>query len=379
MSPSISGAGGGRGGGGGGLHFRDPPDVFADNAARGTAFGTGGTLEGEHTQFVDDRSLAIIIGTIANPTQFQTYTGGAAAYDDGAWLPRTDAVQGRPGRQGLWYARVFQNAATAPTAAPTGGEVTAGGAVTAPTGWFTAEDLTAPTAGQETYESLAPVNPQTDTFPLTPTWSVPIVSGGGVTLAQVNMAVDTARTALEADISANEARIVANEGDITAVDGRVSGNAGDIASNDTELADHETRISNLEGNVPPTPHGSARYAALRPDGAMPDDFTEADFTGAGATSSITQDITTPASNTDMVVGIAVPVSEGPLTAVAELDQNGNINQFAAMIRANFIPSTADTQVTLDISGEAHYVYCTNATVRAIFLGVIGYRLTQTSP
>ena len=81
--------GGGTGGGGGGLHFRDPVDVFATEAARGTAFGAGGTLVGEHVQFESDRSLAIVIGTIANPTQFQTYTGGTT-YDDDyvAWIAR---------------------------------------------------------------------------------------------------------------------------------------------------------------------------------------------------------------------------------------------------------------------------------------------------
>ena len=80
------------GGGGGGLHFRRPPDVFADAAARTAAFSAGGSVEGEHIQFAADRSLAIIIGTLANPA-FQTYTGGSGAYDDTLWVSRTDAVQ----------------------------------------------------------------------------------------------------------------------------------------------------------------------------------------------------------------------------------------------------------------------------------------------
>ena len=90
----------GGGGGGGGLHFRDPADVFANAAARTAAFGSGGTLAGEHTQFAADRSLAIIIGTIASPTAFQTYTGDGGTYDDSLWLDRTDAVQGRTGPGG---------------------------------------------------------------------------------------------------------------------------------------------------------------------------------------------------------------------------------------------------------------------------------------
>ena len=81
------------GGGGGGLHFRDPPDVFADAAARTAAFAAGGTLAGQHTQFAADRSLAIVIGTLMAPTAFQTYTGASGAYDDTKWLDRTDAVQ----------------------------------------------------------------------------------------------------------------------------------------------------------------------------------------------------------------------------------------------------------------------------------------------
>ena len=86
----------GRGSGGGGLHFRDPVDVFATEAARNTAFESGGTLEGEHVQFASDRSLAIVIGTLANPTSFQSYTGDAGgAYEEDAWLARTDFVTAR--------------------------------------------------------------------------------------------------------------------------------------------------------------------------------------------------------------------------------------------------------------------------------------------
>ena len=133
------------------------------------------------------------------------------------------------------------------------------------------------------------------------------------------------------------------------------------------------------GGMPPMPHALTRYAFLRADGAMPSDFTEDNFLSAAATSSTTQDITTPASNDDMVVGVAVPVSEGPLTGVAELTQDGDVNQFAMMIRGNFLPAVGDPEVELEIDGVNHYVYCTSAIVRGVFLGVIGYRLTQTPP
>ena len=133
------------------------------------------------------------------------------------------------------------------------------------------------------------------------------------------------------------------------------------------------------GVMPSPPHALTRYAFLRAAGAMPSDFTEDNFLSAAATSSMTQDITTPASNDDMVVGVAVPVSEGPLTGVAELTQDGDVNQFAMMIRGNFLPAVGDPEVELEIDGVNHYVYCTSAIVRGIFLGVIGYRLTQTPP
>ena len=85
--------------------------------------------------------------------------------------------------------------------------------------------------------------------------------------------------------------------------------------------------------------------------------------------------TRPASADDMVVGIAVPVSGGTLTAVTEIDANGDENPFG-INRADFLPRSGDTDVTLTISGEDHYVYCTDAIVRGLFLGVIGFRLTQ---
>lgn len=130
-----------------------------------------------------------------------------------------------------------------------------------------------------------------------------------------------------------------------------------------------------QGAPPPQPHQMRRYAALRADGSTASDFTAADFL-AGEHSD-TQDIDTPASNVDQVVGIAVPMAEGLLTGVAELDANGNVNPLAMMIRANFAPAVGATPVELDIQGVAHYVYATTSVVFAVNLGVIGYRLTQT--
>ena len=86
-----------RAGGGGGLHFRDPPDVFADEAARSTYFTTTDTTA--YLDFVLNRSLSVIIGTLDNGT-FWTYTGSTGVYDDSQWVERTDAVQGVPGAPG---------------------------------------------------------------------------------------------------------------------------------------------------------------------------------------------------------------------------------------------------------------------------------------
>ena len=85
--------GGGISAGGGGLHFRDMPDVFINVAARTAWFGKAANAA-VYLEFANDKSLAIIIGTISNATGFQTYVGDAAAvYDDANWLDRTDAVQ----------------------------------------------------------------------------------------------------------------------------------------------------------------------------------------------------------------------------------------------------------------------------------------------
>lgn len=175
-------------GSGGGLHLRNPADIFANAAARTTAFTAGGTLAGEHVQFAADKSLVIIIGTLAAPT-FQSYTGSSGAYDDSLWLNRSDAVRGfkgDKGAQGVWFARIFMNSASVPAAAPTGGSVAADGTVTTPTDWLLASALNAPAAGEETYESISSVNPEQDTFPLIPTWSLPFVTGGGLSQEQVD-------------------------------------------------------------------------------------------------------------------------------------------------------------------------------------------------
>ena len=342
-----------RGGGGGGLHFRDPVDVFADLAARTAAFGPGGSVEGEHTQFAADRSLAIVIGTLANPTAFQTYTGSDGAYDDATWLNRTDAVQGRPGTDGdAGHSPVFSSGDAFPTApAPAANDfhlfisdVASGLAWKAADG---TTDLTAADAGDiARYDG-------TDWVRQGNLGGAAGASDGVLDDAPFDASTYMAALSLTVggpvvlDLSA----ILATIGALTA------------------------RVDLLEN--PPPPHTGRRYAALRADGATAADFTAADFTAAGATNSDTQDIDSPSRNTNMVVGLAVPVSEGELTGIAELDANGNLNPLASMIRVIWNPQVGGTAVTLDIGGAQHYVYASVSVIFASQLGVIGWRLTQT--
>ena len=193
---------GASGGGGGGLHFRDPPDVFADVAARDAAFAAGGTLAGDHVLFAADRSLAIVIGTIALPTAFQSYTGDDGVYDATTWLNVTSAVQGRQGNQGVFIARIYGNFAAAPAAAPVGGSIAADEEITAPANWSNADDITAPGAGETTYQCISEVNPETDAFPLVPIWSGPFVIDG---VGGAEAAAAAAASATAAETSATGA------------------------------------------------------------------------------------------------------------------------------------------------------------------------------
>ena len=137
-----------------------------------------------------------------------------------------------------------------------------------------------------------------------------------------------------------------------------------------------TRVAALEI---PIPHTGRRYCALLPDGNTAADFTAPDFLAPAATFSDTQDVDTPDSSSDAIVGLAVPAARGPLTQVSELDANGNPNPLASMLRTLFAPAIGDTEITLDINGVAHYVYASIYVHFASILGIVGYRLKQTPP
>ena len=196
------------GGGGGGLHYRDPVDEFADATERSTYF-TAMATNTEYEDFVRDRSLAIVIGTIAAPTDFQTYTGEVGTYDDTLWASRRDAVQGQPGDRGAqarFTISQWMLATTIPSVVPTGGEYNVGtGALTASTGWSTAK-LT-PGATQVLVRSDAPINPIIQTGAVTPVWSLPfedIDEAIADRVEEAQTAAETAQTAAETARTAAE-------------------------------------------------------------------------------------------------------------------------------------------------------------------------------
>ena len=127
-----------------------------------------------------------------NATWLAKYNGNLAfwirlVWDDGvveqrrnpagtSWQDVTNVIRGPTGIQGVkgpYYVEIFRNSATALTVAPTGGSVVvATGALTPPTGSTAVPVSTA--AGEDTYRSVARINPFTQTGTVTPIWSVPI-------------------------------------------------------------------------------------------------------------------------------------------------------------------------------------------------------------
>ena len=156
------------GGGGGGLHFRVAVDRFtgadlaACRVARGTYFTT--TSPAAFRRFAVDRSLAIILDPASSTDNtFETYVGGATAYDDSMWVERTDAVEGNPGEdgsQGRFPLQEHANGVATPT-------VAGGGTYDLATGTFTpspgaTEGATAPGTGEDVYAREAYVDPAQD-------------------------------------------------------------------------------------------------------------------------------------------------------------------------------------------------------------------------
>ena len=220
MPPFSDGrTGSGGAGGGGGLHFRSPPDVFANAAARTAYFGLTANAT-VYQDFAKDKSLAIIIGTIANPTGFQTYTGDSAdSYADAQWLDRTDAVQSvTPGPQGIYERYIHRNSSAVISVAPVGGSINVGtGVVTPPADWTFGP--TAPLVGEDTYRSTVSVNPDSQSGDIVPIWSLPIDIRGSVNIADIDARISGPALAINPVGTFDDLRIppgIARDSEVTA-------------------------------------------------------------------------------------------------------------------------------------------------------------------
>ena len=315
-----------------GLHLRNPPDVFATNAARSTYFTTTDTTA--YLQFVQDRTLVIIVGTLASAT-YWTYVGDTTAYDDAQWANRTDAVrgiQGVMGNQGVWYARIFQNSATVPTAAPTGGSVADTGIVTAPTGWFIASAIPVPATGEETYEAIGIVNPATDTFPLVPTWSHPFevggVGGAAAAAAAAASATAAAASATTASDDATEAADDANRAEAaarTAVDIPTGSPRGALVATSPTLSVTTTTNATVRA------FGTAEEWAVESD--APAGF--AATTGANNERLVFPDLHPPGMNGVFYVvevgGVEIDEALMPWGGVSQSPSNANSVQYLSAV------------------------------------------------
>ena len=141
--------------------------------------------------------------------------------------------------------------------------------------------------------------------------------------------------------------------------------AADHASQ-SDFDDLTARVSALEGTGP---HMLTRYAALRAAGSVAGDFTEADF--LAGTMSATDEILTPDSDVDAILGFAVPSSEGSLTGVEIVG-----DPLAQQLRDDYAPGVGASVVELDVGGSAQYIYASTFLELSRGLGSISYRLTQ---
>ena len=217
---------GGLSGGNGGLHFRRPPDVFANAAARTAYFGLLANAA-VYLEFAKDKSLAIIIGTIANPTGFQTYTGDPAdSYADAKWLDRTDAVQSvTPGSQGIYERSIYRNSSVIISVAPVGGSINVGtGVVTPPADWTF--NPTAPLVGEDTYRSIVSINPDTQSGDIVPIWSLPIDIRGSVNVADIDARIGGPARAINPVGAFDDSRIPAGIARDTEVTAAIAGIMG---------------------------------------------------------------------------------------------------------------------------------------------------------
>ena len=163
----------GVGGGGGGLTLGPPTNSFtaATRAAAETARNTYATANASWLASYDDEATyTIIIAWPATPTNTIYQARRSSSWADVTGLVR--GPTGAIGAQGRFLVYEYINAATGPTAAPTGGTfVRSTGTLTTSTGYAAVPST--PATGETTYRAEAVVNPGTDSNSVTLTWSVP--------------------------------------------------------------------------------------------------------------------------------------------------------------------------------------------------------------
>ena len=153
-------------------------------------------------QFQANSNLAIILDPASTTTNtWQTYAPGQGgmAYDATQWLGRGNVAQGDPGSdgvQGSFFIAAYRNSSVPLTAAPIDGSFTLSPrSQSAPTDYTNTP--TVPGAGEDTYAVRAPINPTLDTYPLTPTWSVPYEIGNPAGAQSAQAAAEAAQIAAE--------------------------------------------------------------------------------------------------------------------------------------------------------------------------------------
>ena len=342
---------GGAGGGGGGLVFREPRDLFANAAARSLYFTT--TEPTAYLEFVSNRILAVILGTLLNPT-YWTYVGGTTAYDDTEWVNRTGSIVGPVGPLAPYYEEIFLNAAVAPGAAPVGGAVASAGAIPAPPpgGWVIHTDLAAPGAGENTYASLTRVDPVNDTFPLVPTWSYPYEVGNPAGAIAARVAAEAAATRAEtAETDAETARDAAR-------------NARDAASTSAGEADTS---SSQAGNFA-TNSLNARDASR---GARDDSRTARDAAQTaqgGAETAQTASAGSASDSAGSASAAAASAAEAAASAAeAAADRDGTV-RFGVGAPDNALGNNGDSYWTTDLP---HRVYKKLAGVWTLQFTIVG--------
>ena len=194
-------------------------------------------------EYQENSNLAIILDpTGADNNVFETYAPGheGEAYNSAHWIARTDTVRGdrgNEGPQGRFTVHAYINAATAPTAAPTGGTyVINTGTLTVPTS-YTAVPSTPPD-GQIIYRSDATINPATDANTLALTWSVPYAPPADEAVERAEAAATAAESSKDdAETAVANTLVLANTASLAESAAAASATAAQSSEDDAETAE----------------------------------------------------------------------------------------------------------------------------------------------